>query len=209
MPSPYTILRPLQPDQSWLAMGPDGRKVVLKVLPDDCQIGRKLHPNIAERLQKLREIPLIHYAHLIAVERVDGRVMTVTQYIEGTPITAVDSHDPRRLLRELSIAVQSMHQFGIVHGQIHPNNVLVDPQGNVQLLDASPYLYDDPQVDFDGIDQIAQHLGQQDEHSIDEQEALRKRQEDQQFHLHGVLLAGAVLLVAALLAVVVAWQLSR
>lgn len=209
MPSPYTILRTLQPDQSWLATGPDGRKVVLKVLPDDCQIGQKLHPNIAERLQKLREIPLIHYAHLIAVERIDERVMMVMQYLEGTPITQVSSLDPRRLLRELSIAVQAMHQFGIVHGQIHPNNVLVDAQGNVQLLDASPYLFEDAQVDFDSIEQIAEQLGIQDEQSIDEQETVKREAEDKRFQWNNTVVAAALFLGAFLLMIALAWWLSR
>src|SRR5690606_18993307 len=50
------------------------------------------------------------------------------------------------LMRELVLAVEAMHVLGIVHGQLHAGNVLVQG-GRVRLTHVSPLLYTDPLED--------------------------------------------------------------
>ena len=53
----YPVDSALSPEgTSFLAIGPGGRGVVLKKLPEDCLLGDALHPSIRERLARVREL---------------------------------------------------------------------------------------------------------------------------------------------------------
>ena len=152
----YEILRPLSSDRTLLARGAGGRLVVLKQLDPDCLQDGQLHESIAERLQRIRELPEPAIANMHGVERVNGGVFIVREYVEGVPL--VDAASPEPLLRELRLIARRMHQHGIVHGAIHERNVIVTPDRRVRLVDVSPLLYADPLHDEQAIDGISQRL---------------------------------------------------
>lgn len=39
------------------------------------------------------------------------------------------------LCRQIAVAYQQLHDLGVAHGDVHPNNILVGPQGSVRLID--------------------------------------------------------------------------
>jgi serine/threonine protein kinase len=137
---------------------------VRKPVDDDCLLGGKLHPSVIERLERVRELPVISVANLLGVERDAQGVWLVWQFVPGTPLEKVlnQPHSPgqrEKLMRELRLSVTAMHAHGIVHGAIHPRNVIIDPEGQVHLTHISPLLWTDPAADDFAVEEIAGMLG--------------------------------------------------
>jgi hypothetical protein len=131
-----------------------GRRVVLKRLDDDCLLDGQLHPSIKLRLERVRELPVRCIANFLGVERDDAGIAQMAwEFVPGTPLAEVETRDWFKLVREVILAVESLHVAGIVHGAIHERNVIVDDAGEVRLTHVSPLLYGDP--DQDAADVIA------------------------------------------------------
>jgi eukaryotic-like serine/threonine-protein kinase len=73
----------------------------------------------------------------------DGRPFLVTEWIRGIDAVAAAA-DLRelgtrdallKLLVEIVRAYASIHQFGVLHGDVHPGNILVGPSGAITLID--------------------------------------------------------------------------
>jgi serine/threonine protein kinase len=140
------------------------RRTVRKPVDEDCLLGGQLHPSVVERLERVRELPVISVANLLGVERDEKGVWLVWQFVPGTPLEKMlkQTHSPgqrEKLIRELRLSVTAMHAHGIVHGAIHPRNVIIDPEGRVHLTHISPLLWDDPAADDYAVEEIAQMLG--------------------------------------------------
>ncbi len=142
----YTIIRELIPGKSFLAHDPTGRNVFLKSLPPDCLLEGQLNPTVADRLRRVREIAMTDVANLRSVERVGEGVFLVWDYVQGAPFDSVQG-DSKALARQLIHTVEHLHATGLVHGALHPGNVLVDPAGAIKLIDISPLLFLDPKRD--------------------------------------------------------------
>jgi tRNA A-37 threonylcarbamoyl transferase component Bud32 len=147
------------PHDSFLAIGPGGRGVVLKALEEDCLLKASknskggLHPNIRERLGRVRELAHVGVANLHGVERDADRAWVIWEYVPGQTFDEFASAPGRTsrelasAARELVLTVEALHTQGIVHGAIKPGNVVVTPAGAVRLTHVSPYLYTDPDED--------------------------------------------------------------
>ena len=151
----YTILRTLAPDLTWLATaegGPGRRQVVLKSLDEDCLWKGQLHPNIKDRLGRVRELAHPGVANLYGVERDGPLVYAVWDYVPGQTLAASDACDERTLItfaRELMLALEMLHARGIVHGAVKSSNVIINPSSQTIILThVSPLLYSDPQDDL-------------------------------------------------------------
>lgn len=150
----YCVDRVLAADKTYLATSPNGRRVVLKMLDDDCLLDRHLHPLIKDRLARVRELAHLGVATLLSVERAEGRAFLVWEYVEGTPLAehlAARSVVPRSLPLELISNVEALHALGLIHGSLHGHNVIVTPAGRLRLTHVSPLLYHDPDVDVHGL----------------------------------------------------------
>lgn len=152
----YRVLRVLRTDRTWLAEGVGGRRVVLKVLEEDCLLRGQLHANIRERLERVRELAHGKVANLYGVERIGQQVYLVWEYVDGQ--TWEERGKPGEAARDLVRAVEGLHARGIVHGAIHGRNVLIDSYGHLRLTHISPLLYNDVAED---IDAVARLLGRQ------------------------------------------------
>jgi hypothetical protein len=134
-----------------------------KPLPPDCLLDGQLHPNIRERLARVRELPMTSVATLHGVERDETQPYLVWDFLDGTPLvdhlSTIPDDDVRqresdRALTELTRVLQTMHGFGIVHGAIHDRNVIVAPDGTIKLTHVSPLLYYDENVDLSAVDAL-------------------------------------------------------
>lgn len=153
----YRVERALTPDLSCLALGPGGRRVVLKRVDEDCLLGNQLHPSIKERLSRVRELAHGGVANLHGVERDADAAWLVWEFVEGPTFdeyVADPQRTPRDLMvlaRELILSVDSLHMQGIVHGALIGGNVIIAPDGAVRLTHISPLLYTDMDVDADCV----------------------------------------------------------
>jgi hypothetical protein len=153
----YRLVRSFAEHQSWLAVAPGGRQVVLKVLDEDCLWKGQLHPNIKDRLGRVRELAHAGVANLYGVERDEDLTYMVWEYVEGrtlAEVAAAPTCGPRDLLvlaRELVLGVEMMHARGIVHGAIKASNAIVDAEGRVVITHVSPLLYGEPTEDLQAV----------------------------------------------------------
>jgi hypothetical protein len=145
----YHIVRELSRSRSILAQDAQGRCCVLKRLPRDCLLGEQLHPNIRQRLQRVRELADLRVASLRGVERIEGQAYLVWDYVEGEALADRASDVTPALLRDIALAVESLHGHGLVHGAIHARNVILtgEQDRQVRLTHVSPLLYDEPRDD--------------------------------------------------------------
>lgn len=159
----YTVRAELASGASYLAEGAGGRRVVLKLLEDDCLLDGELHPLIHDRLSRVRELAHVAVANLLGVEPDGERAFLVWEYVEGTPLVehypAMDARRRELLARELIACVETLHALGIVHGEIHGNNVFVTPAGHIKLTHVSPLLYNDAQVDTEALIAVLREMG--------------------------------------------------
>jgi hypothetical protein len=164
----YRILRELVPDSTAMALAPGNRILVLKTLDPDCLLrtgaNPKLHPNIRDRLARVRELAHGRVANLYSVEHDHGRAYLVWEYMAGQTLeewaatNGVSQRDLLTTARELILTVEALHARGIVHGAIHGRNVIVDAAGRLKLTHVSPLLYNDPRHDLNSVAEMFRAL---------------------------------------------------
>jgi hypothetical protein len=153
----YAVVETLAPHTTYLAIGPGGRGVALKQLDPDCLYRDLLHPDVRDRLSRVRELAHNAVANLIGVGKTGSEAWLIWEYLEGQTFAsyvaehAKSQHHLAALARELVLTVESLHLQGIVHGAIHGRNVIIAPDGSVRLTHISPLLYDDRAEDAQAI----------------------------------------------------------
>ncbi len=117
------------------------RKVALKVLlPEVAEDTEKL----ARFVQEARAASALSHpnaAHIYEIGEADGRHFLAMEYIEGHTLETRLTGEPLPLAEMLAIGTQvadaldAAHARGIVHRDIKPANLMIDPRGNVKVLD--------------------------------------------------------------------------
>jgi len=75
------------------------------------------------------------------VEQTTGREYLVFDYIEGQSLAEISNQrslslfEAFRLVKKVTNIVVEMHEVGVVHGDIHGENVMMSEQGKVLLID--------------------------------------------------------------------------
>lgn len=148
----YRVEAVLAHGATWAARDARGRRVVLKLVEDDCLLRGQLHPMIKDRLGRVRELAHLGVAQLYGVERLAGQPMLVWEFVEGKPLAeALQENPPHerrvKLSRVLVAAVESLHSLGIVHGAVHERNIIITPGGALRLTHVSPLLWNETDAD--------------------------------------------------------------
>ena len=140
LPPPFMPLRALGSGgegTAWLAQDPRlGRSVVLKRLTSEGQTGESdwlmLMAN-AELPQVPTVYDCLHY---------EGAQWLVMEYVQGMPLFELQTADSGMgasswyvIAVDLAGALASIHQAGLVHGDISPGNVVIDRNGRARLID--------------------------------------------------------------------------
>ena len=162
----YRLIQTLASDRSFLCCDSSGNVVVLQKLEADCLPGNRLHPGIRDRLSRIRELPLAEVAPFRGVERWNHAQTTYTcmvwLYLDGQNWEEQTAQAPDQfpqLASSFAATIATLHELGIVHGNLHPRNVIVRPTGQVWITHLSPYLFVDPQVDLAALVHIMRQSG--------------------------------------------------
>lgn len=111
----------------------DGRKYVLKELPDDCiSIYRRISElPMQENLMRIHELFLR-----------DGHTVAVCDYAEGKPLDELlesgklfPIDELCRITSQLCRAAEQLHRNGIIHRDINPKNIILDEKLHLTLID--------------------------------------------------------------------------
>lgn len=197
---PYHVRRELKPGTTWLVTDDTPRRLVLKRLPEDCLRQGRLHPAVRDRLARFRELPLVTFAALIGVERWGEHVVTVSEFVDGVPLDAVPTQDRARHYKAIRHSIAALHQLGLVHGQLHGANVLIDSAGAVRVIDPSPLLHDDPADDLAALDRLDPREAVAATAAADEDAPIRRRT------LATAIVVAAAGIIAAVALVAIFWR---
>jgi len=115
------------------------RRVAIKLL-------REQTPSLAQldRFRREREtLASLNHPHLLRVHAagsVGGRPYVVTELLQGKTLDHVlrESQDRERLLdlvHEAAVGVATLHEAGLVHRDVKPENLLLDEAGHVKVAD--------------------------------------------------------------------------
>ncbi|MEZ0449960.1 protein kinase domain-containing protein, partial [Cellulomonas sp. ICMP 17802] len=128
-------VRVLRDSEIWRGVLRDGTRVVVKVVDDEEQ-----GPGLVAR-------------ELAALDRLDGSVAPrlvwhtlaptggtlVLDEVDGDPadlaVLTTDDAGRRRIAAAVLDAYVGLHERGVLHGDVHPGNILVGPDGSATLVD--------------------------------------------------------------------------
>ncbi len=106
-------------------------------------LSRLQHPNIVKvfdfGINKLDELPYI------VLERLQG------QLLDEVPLHTIEDDRKMKLFDELGAVITYMHEQGVVHADIAPNNIMVLENGSISLFDfgISQIVDDETALHFD------------------------------------------------------------
>lgn len=138
----------------------DGQVVAVKFMH------RHLWTNSQSRLSFLREIDhasKINHSGVVKYlgwgQSPHGGPYLVCEYVDGQPLTHVkpnDSETSVQWLAQICQAVAAAHQAGVVHGDLTPNNILLDHNGRIVVTDFGFATYSqNPTTDDAALESIA------------------------------------------------------
>lgn len=97
-----------------------------RLLREAAVIARLSHPGIVEVI----DVQPVGEETVMVLEFVAGE--TLARRLERGPLAPAEA---ARLIASAARAVEAAHAAGIVHGDLHPGNVLLDPSGHPKLAD--------------------------------------------------------------------------
>lgn len=107
---------------------------------------RVTHPNVIRIYDFIR----LAGEFAISMEYFDGYPLT-QEFVQGRPMR-VDR--VLRLLREIAFGMEAAHRSGVVHRDLKPGNILMNPLGEVKIVDfgiaAAAHAEDDPEMTVAG-----------------------------------------------------------
>ena len=132
-------IRVLRDSELWDAVLEDGAPAVVKVV-DDPTSGPELFRREVTALRRLHGGPV---PDLVWSEPRSTGGALVLSFVDGDPVdlAALDARGSRdladavRLVLATLDAYAAVHATGVLHGDVHPGNVLADEHGRVTLID--------------------------------------------------------------------------
>jgi serine/threonine-protein kinase len=125
----------------WLAEDTDlGRSVAVKVLHERFAQDRQFVERFRREAASAAGLQHPNVVGVFDRGEVDGTHYIVMEYVEGSPVQeligrGLTVQQAVEVARQILAAARFAHEHGIVHRDIKPHNVIVDPAGRVRVLD--------------------------------------------------------------------------
>jgi tRNA A-37 threonylcarbamoyl transferase component Bud32 len=74
--------------------------------------------------------------------------------VEGRTLEEIDSPQRQKVASDVRLVVERLHSHGLVHGALHPRNMIIDDRGRVHLTHLSPLLHSDFEKDAAVLDAL-------------------------------------------------------
>ncbi len=94
-----------------------------------------------DEFQSLAKVRSPYCVQVFGFERLQKRPALVLEYVDGVPLAilgrscGLDEADIREILAQGEAAILDLYKFGAFHGDLSPNNILIDAEGHLRLLD--------------------------------------------------------------------------
>ena len=118
------------------------QEVAVKMLREDQEFGETVMRRFEIERQILSDLQHENIARLLDGGRTEsGRPYFVMEYVKGRPITEYCDENRLDVTKRLEVfqkvgsAVAHAHQYGIIHRDVKPGNILVTDQGHPKLVD--------------------------------------------------------------------------
>ncbi len=118
-----------------------GRDVALKFLPEEVAGDPE---RVARFRREARILATLQHPGIAAIhglEEADGHVFCILEFVRGETLGrrlkkgTVPLPEALRLLREIAAALAAAHEHGILHRDVKPENLMIEPEGRVKVLD--------------------------------------------------------------------------
>ncbi|MDP2825419.1 MAG: serine/threonine-protein kinase [Sulfuritalea sp.] len=111
------------------------RKVAIKVMPGSVEKRR-----IRDELGALLKMRSNHVVQVYDVLDLNNDLAIVQEFIEGQDLFDEDlapknKNEYLRLLWQIASGIADIHDLGVIHRDIKPNNMKIDPEGVVKIFD--------------------------------------------------------------------------
>jgi serine/threonine protein kinase len=117
------------------------RKVALKFLPEESADDHDAQRRFQREADTIAQLNHPNICQIYEIDRVEGRAFIAMECVEGLNLKTYMSRNQLSTSAIVEIAMQiaaalgSAHDKGIVHRDIKPGNIVVNPEGQVKVLD--------------------------------------------------------------------------
>jgi eukaryotic-like serine/threonine-protein kinase len=119
-----------------------GDVVALKTLRDNAWNDPRRVDRLKQEIKLARKITHPHVLRVYDLGEVDGIPFISMEYVRGVTLRQLLDKTQRlpfsagmRLARQICLGLDAVHQAGILHHDMKPENVLLEPTGNARLMD--------------------------------------------------------------------------
>ena len=122
-----------------------GRPVAIKIIHARVLAKAEKIPRLRERFdQEAKSLGGLSHGNIVAVHEFDeheGRQYLVMEYVEGRSVEDLlggghlEREEVISILRQVAVALDYAHSKGVIHRDVKPANILVQPDGKVKLTD--------------------------------------------------------------------------
>lgn len=116
--------------------------VALKILHADTQRDAAALELIRNEIRLARKITHRNVLRTYDIGDADGMAFISMEYVPGVTLKYLLQHRPRlpyaaglRIMRQVCAGLQAAHAEGVLHRDIKPGNLMLEPAGNVKLMD--------------------------------------------------------------------------